>query len=86
MNLMPVLGKPGGGARCVAKAQILYRLWCKCTRGLVRVWERQHTASWDTAKEGSSALWPALARGLKAEIASGTGKAFGASLGLAQVL
>ena len=46
----------------------------------MRVWGRQHTASWDTAKEGSSALWPALVRGLKAEIASGTKKVFGASL------
>ena len=80
LNLMPVLGKPSGGERCVAKTPVLYRLWCRCTRGLVKSWERQHTASWDTAKEGMSALWPALVRGLRAEVASGTGEAFGASL------
>ena len=28
-NLMPVLGKPSGGGKCVAKAPILYRLWCR---------------------------------------------------------
>ena len=80
LNLTPVLGKPSGGERCVAKAPVLYRLWCRCTRGLVKGWEQQHTASWDTAKEGMSALWPALVRGLRAEVASGTGEAFGASL------
>ena len=65
MNLMPVLGKPGGGEWCVAKTPILYRLWRRCTRGLVRAWERQHTASWDTAKAASNAPWPALVRGLQ---------------------
>ena len=80
LNLMPVLGKPQGGERCAAEAPMLYRLWCKAVRHEVRAWEREHTAEWDTAKEGSSALWPALVRGLKAEIAQGTQKEFAASL------
>ena len=27
VNLMPLLGKPGGGERCVAKTPMLYRTW-----------------------------------------------------------
>ena len=77
---MPVLGKPTGGERCVAKTPILYRLWCKHTRATVKDWETEHTAAWDTAKQGSSAMWHALIRALKGELASGTGKAFGGSL------
>ena len=80
LHVMPVLGKPTGGERCVAKAPVLYRLWCKHTRAVVKDWETEHTATWDTAKQGSSAMWPALIRALKGELASGTGKAFGGSL------
>lgn len=79
-NLMPILGKPSGGERCVAKTPVLYRLWCCYVREEVRVWERANVATWDTAKEGSSALWPALLRGLRAEIAASCGKNFAALL------
>ena len=48
--------------------------------GREREREREHTASWDTAKQGSNAMWPALARALKGELVSGAGKTFGGSL------
>ena len=35
VNAMPLLGKPSGGERCVAKTPMIYGIWCWCSRSRV---------------------------------------------------
>ena len=63
------LGKPNGGYRTICKSRMLYRMAMRGLQG-IRQWEIEHTQMYDTAKTHSSALYAALIRGLKAEVAN----------------
>ena len=51
-----------------SKSPMLYRMAMRGLKG-IRQWELEHTQAYDTAKTHSSALYAALIRGLKAEVA-----------------
>ena len=67
-NLMPERGKPSGGARCIAKTCLTYRLWARTRRGPVSKWEATLDKPYDTASKKSSALLAAANSSLFAEI------------------
>ena len=69
VSLNMCLGKPNGGYRTICKSLILYRMAMRGWKG-IRQWEIEHTQMYDTAKAHSSALYGALIRGLKAEVAT----------------
>ena len=69
LNLMPLLPKPSGGKRCVAKTVLWYRLWCLMRRPVVKKWENEVVLPCDVARPGSSAITGALSRALSAELA-----------------
>ena len=68
VSLNMCLGKPNGGFRTICKSPMLYRMAMRGLKG-IRQWEIEHTQMYDTAKTHPSALYAALIRGLKAEVA-----------------
>jgi ribonuclease HI len=80
LNIMPVLPKPQGGERCIAKTSLLYRCWSRWRRPQVRAWESAKAESFDFAREACSALSAALLRGLEAETARLLGRKVAAIL------
>ena len=80
LNLVALLGKPGGGERGIAKTPMLYRMWSRIVQKEVRDWEAAVVADWDCATVGSSAFKTALLRNYKAEIASALGESCAANL------
>ena len=80
VNAMPLLGKPSGGERCVAKAPMIYRIWCRCSRSRVAAWESAVAAPWDCSVAGVDAMWPALVRAATAELAVAAGETAAAAL------
>ena len=80
LNLVALLGKPGGGERGIAKTPMLYRTWSRIVQKEVRDWEAAVVADWDCATVGNSAFKTALLRNYKAEIASALGESCAANL------
>ena len=60
LNLIVLMGKPGGGCRPIALMPMLYRLWTKIRRPYMRDWEADNKGPWDAAVRGSSALRAAI--------------------------
>jgi hypothetical protein len=71
---MPLLGKPDGGERCVAKSPMLYRTWNRCRRSHIKAWEDSAAASFDMARAGSSASKAAATKAYYLETAHTNGK------------
>ena len=69
VSLNMCLGKPNGGYRTICKSPMIYRMAMRGLKG-IRQWKIEHTQKYDTAKTHSSALYAALIRGLKAEVAT----------------
>ncbi len=67
LNLNACLGKPSGGVRTICKSPMWYRVVCR-TDETVTKWELEHTADFDTAGKGKSALIAAAVRNVKAEV------------------
>ena len=80
LNLVALLGKPGGGERGIAKTPMLYRMRSRIVQKEVRDWEAAVVADWDCATVGSSAFKTALLRNYKTEIASALGESCAANL------
>ena len=80
VNAMPLLGKPSGGERCVAKTPMIYRIWRRCSRSRVAAWESAVAAPWDCSVAGVDAMWPALVRAATAELAVAAGETVAAAL------
>ena len=74
MCLMPLLAKPAGGERTVAKTPMVYRCWNRIRRGHIRGWEDTQNNSYDHARAGSSAYLAAADRGLTFEISKAIGQ------------
>ena len=51
------------------KTPMLYRLWGKQRRRIIKQWEKDNIAKWDTSRPGLSALDAAYRRNLEVEIA-----------------
>ena len=79
-NLMPLIPKPGGGERGVAKTALSYRVWCRWRRPVIKQWEDGITAEWDCCRSGSSAEFAASRRLLEAELAKCSGQEVGMNL------
>lgn len=60
MNIIVLMGKPGGGVRPIALMPMLYRVWTKCRKGVIQEWDKLHQGPWDAAVQGSSALRAAV--------------------------
>ncbi len=80
LKIMPPLGKPDGGERCVAKSPMLYRAWSRCRRSTVKKREDSTAAAFDMARAGSSAFKVAAARACYLEVAAINGKRVAALL------
>jgi hypothetical protein len=69
-----LLPKPTGEVCPIALLATLYRLWNHMRLPQVKKWEANHTAEWDAATRGSSALKAACASELHLELSKLEGK------------
>ena len=78
VNATPLLGKPSGGERCVAKLPMILRILRRCSRTRVAAWGSAVAAPWDCSV--ADAMWPALVKAATAELAAAAGESVAAAL------
>ena len=49
MNIIVLMGKPGGGSRPIALMPMLYRIWTKVRKRFIQEWDTLHQGPWDAA-------------------------------------
>ena len=70
LNIIVLMGKPGGGFRPIALMPMLYRLWAKIRKVQIQEWDIEHRGPWDAAVRGSSALRAGLLSAFGDELSS----------------